>query len=98
MFDECVGRPVLSKLAEVLSLYLSVGIAFPFRKSVISPSVVSRNASSAIADVLKVGPDELVEPGGLCGLGAEFGGQAGHLVLEQFAVVLDLGSPDVAAR
>src|SRR5689334_15491188 len=54
--------------------------------------------SPAISDVLQVGPDEPVQPGGLLRLLAEFLGQALHLLLERLAVVLGRRRADVAAR
>src|SRR5437588_12787294 len=54
-------------------------------------------SSSAISKILQVSPDELVELGRLLRLLAQLGGQAGHLLLERLAVVLDLGGADVAA-
>jgi hypothetical protein len=51
-----------------------------------------------MADLLQVGPDGLIEAGGLGGLGAEFSGQAGHLVFERIAVGFDFSSADKAAR
>src|SRR5438034_11528140 len=54
--------------------------------------------SLAIADVLQIGPNELVQPGGLLRLLAEFRGQAGHFFLKRLAVILNFGCSHVAAR
>src|SRR5262245_35439673 len=51
-----------------------------------------------MADVLHVGPDEPVHPGGLLRRLAEFVGEALRLVVERLAIVFHLGGPDVAAR
>src|SRR3990172_1765598 len=54
-----------------------------------------RAGLSPIANVLQVGPDELVKFGGLLHLPAQLGGKAGHLLFEGLAVILDRGCANV---
>jgi hypothetical protein len=54
--------------------------------------------SPAIADVLRVDPDKLVELGSFCHLSFQFGGQSDHFLLEGFTIVLDLSRADIMPR
>src|SRR5262245_45752086 len=54
--------------------------------------------SSAISDVLQIGPNELVQFGGLLRLFTEIVSQAFHLVVERLTVVFNFGGSDVSPR